>query len=304
MDFVKDKIKIPSSEKDVHLDVWHYKPTTPEPHPLVVAGHGMTVIKDAGMSSFGEHWARLGGFASLIFDYRYFGDSDGQPRDFLSLEKQLEDYRCVIQWARAQQDMFRVDKIVPMGSAASGHTVAKLLLEDAELAGGMAHCPLLDGYTTMLSQKFNARLVFWATVDYICGMLGISPVFVQAVGHVGEFAMLNTPSSWSGFEFMFSQGETAFSEAPNRVPAGLLFEIMGSRAGLKLKHAHSRFLVVVPEDDDIFPVHIGQKIASEAPEKVILVEAPGGHFDIMSGGKGFQVNINAQIKFLQSVLLE
>lgn len=105
----------------------------------------MTVIKDAGLAAFGERWASEAAFASLIFDYRFFGDSDGHPRNLVSLDKQLQDYRSVIAWARQRPEIFKNDRIVVMASALSGITVSQLAIEDAALAGMMAHCPMLDG---------------------------------------------------------------------------------------------------------------------------------------------------------------
>lgn len=98
------------------------------------------------MADFGEAWADRAGYASLILDYRGFGDSEGEPRNIVSLLKaQREDYEAVIAWAKAQPDVFAGDKIVVMGSALSGLVVARLVCERKDLAGGMAHCPLLDG---------------------------------------------------------------------------------------------------------------------------------------------------------------
>lgn len=54
------------------------------------------------------------------------------------------------------------------------------------------------GYATLTSLPFNARLMFWATIDMIRGKLGLSPIFIKAIGHPGEFAFLNTPSSYPG----------------------------------------------------------------------------------------------------------
>lgn len=54
------------------------------------------------------------------------------------------------------------------------------------------------GYATITALPFNARLMFWATVDIIREMLGFSPIFIRAIGQPGEFAFLNTPSSYPG----------------------------------------------------------------------------------------------------------
>ena len=50
----------------------------------------MTLVKEAGFAVFGERWAKEAGYASLILDYRGFGDSEGLPRNFASLEKQYQ----------------------------------------------------------------------------------------------------------------------------------------------------------------------------------------------------------------------
>lgn len=174
------------------------------------------MIKEAGLAAFGERWASDAGYASLIFDYRCFGESDGQPRNLLSLKKQLEDYKAVIDWARQQPELFLNRNFVVMGSALSGLSVAQLALEDPGLAGAMAHSPMLDGkiysatllkllktcflegYATSMSMKFNPRLVFWALIDSVLAKIGLSPLFIKAVGRPDEFAFLATPSSYPG----------------------------------------------------------------------------------------------------------
>lgn len=100
------------------------------------------------MAVFGERWASEAGWASLILDYRGFGDSDGQ-RNLVIWKNQVQDYLSVISWARSSENQtkFLRDKIVVMGSAMSGLSVAEIITRDdvEGIAGGMAHCPLLDG---------------------------------------------------------------------------------------------------------------------------------------------------------------
>ncbi|KAH8115213.1 alpha/beta-hydrolase [Phellopilus nigrolimitatus] len=287
--FLRETIKIPSVEPNVNLDVWLYKPAKPGPFPVVVAGHGLTVLKSAGYAAFGERWAADAGYASLILDYRYFGNSDGEPRNLVVLKKQLDDYCAVINWARQHSELFRTDKIVVMGSALSGLTVATLVVQDSGLVGGMAHCPLLDAYATFMAKEPNPRLF-------------LPPVFVKCIGRPGEFALLNTPSSYPGFEAMFDQSDAPFSQQPNLVAPRLAFDMLSSRPGTKLKDAKCPMLVVLAKEDDIIPAELTRKIASEADGKVKLVEAPGEHFDIMKGGQGFDINIRAQLAFLRSLI--
>src|ERR1700752_1451183 len=92
------ELRIPSGNND-ELDAWVYLPARPGPHPVVVMAHGIGGIKAAGLAPFAERFAG-GGFAAIVFDYRHWGRSSGQPRQLLSLRRQLEDYRPGLAWTR------------------------------------------------------------------------------------------------------------------------------------------------------------------------------------------------------------
>lgn len=64
------------------------------------------LFKDAGLTTFGSRWAIDAPYALLIFDYGYFGASDGEPRNFVSLLKQCEDYQALIRLARQRPEVF------------------------------------------------------------------------------------------------------------------------------------------------------------------------------------------------------
>ncbi|EJC99630.1 alpha/beta-hydrolase [Fomitiporia mediterranea MF3/22] len=301
MSFTRETVKIPSVDRGVNLDVWLYKPARPAPFPVIVAGPGLTVVKAAGFQPFGERWAEAG-YASLILDFRFFGDSDGEPRNLAVIKKQVEDYRSVLQWARQHPELFNLDKIVVMGSASSGLVMATLAIEEPGLAGAMGHCPLMDGYATLMAGEPKPRLLFWAAVDWIRSKIGLSPLFIKCAGNPGELALLDTPSVAPGFEFMFAQSGKPFAEYPNTIAPRFSFDLLSSRPGAKLKDAKCPVLVVASKEDDMIPLAVTRKLVEQADGKVRLVEAPGTHFDILHGGKGFDVNINAQLAFLQSLL--
>ena len=46
-----------------------------------------------------------------MFDYRHFGASAGEPRQLLSVRRQLEDWHCAIEYAR-QFEGVAPDRIV------------------------------------------------------------------------------------------------------------------------------------------------------------------------------------------------
>ncbi|GAA0253347.1 alpha/beta hydrolase [Haladaptatus pallidirubidus] len=68
--------------------------------PCIVMGHGFSGTKDLGLPAFAERFA-ANGFAVLAFDYRHFGESNGDPRQVVNVERQREDYHAAIRRARS-----------------------------------------------------------------------------------------------------------------------------------------------------------------------------------------------------------
>src|SRR3954468_4783680 len=78
---------------------WLYRPEGYGPHPCVILAHGFGGTRSARLWAFAERF-RDAGMAALVFDYRHFGDSEGEPRQLLSVSRQLDDWRAAIGYAR------------------------------------------------------------------------------------------------------------------------------------------------------------------------------------------------------------
>jgi uncharacterized protein len=82
---------------------WHY---TPDKNgggtlrPCVVMAHGFGATRDASLEPYAERFAAAG-MHVLLFDYRHFGASDGEPRQLLSVHRQLQDYAAAVGFAGA-----------------------------------------------------------------------------------------------------------------------------------------------------------------------------------------------------------
>jgi fermentation-respiration switch protein FrsA (DUF1100 family) len=63
--------------------------------PTIIMAHGFSAVKEMGLPDFAEQFAAAG-FVSLAFDYRCFGDSEGEPRSQLFPLHQVEDLRDAI----------------------------------------------------------------------------------------------------------------------------------------------------------------------------------------------------------------
>ena len=69
---------------------WLFMPDAERP-PLVILGHGLGATREYGLEPYAQRFAAAG-IAALVFTYRHFGDSGGQPRQLLDIERQLGDW--------------------------------------------------------------------------------------------------------------------------------------------------------------------------------------------------------------------
>src|SRR5438128_8473253 len=75
-----------------------YEPDGPSTSVIVMA-HGLGAVKEMGLEVFAERFCEAG-WRVLLFDYRHFGASGGEPRQLLSVRRQRADYRAAIAFAR------------------------------------------------------------------------------------------------------------------------------------------------------------------------------------------------------------
>ncbi|HMD52007.1 MAG TPA: alpha/beta hydrolase, partial [Solirubrobacteraceae bacterium] len=122
--------------------------------PCVVMAHGFTGTMDSGLMPFAERFAEAG-LDALVFDYRHFGQSDGEPRQLLSIRSQLEDYAAAIAFARALEDV-DPDRIVVWGSSYSGGHVIPVAVADGRVAAVISQVPAMDGAAALLNAMRTA----------------------------------------------------------------------------------------------------------------------------------------------------
>ena len=72
--------------------------------PVVILGHGLGATREMRLDAFAERFAQAG-IAALAFTYRHFGDSGGQPRQLLSIKRQLADWDAAIAWVKNRRDV-------------------------------------------------------------------------------------------------------------------------------------------------------------------------------------------------------
>ena len=92
-----------------------YMPEGNGPFPIVVMAGGWCYVKELVQPEYAKAFAGAG-LAALVFDYRNFGDSHGEPRQHLDPWGQIEDYRNAISFAETLPGI-RKDRAFPIAAA-------------------------------------------------------------------------------------------------------------------------------------------------------------------------------------------
>ena len=88
------------------------------------------------------------GLDVLLFDYRCFGDSTGEPRQLASPPRHRQDYVAAIACARGL-DGVDPGRIVLWGTSWSGGHAAQVASRDPRVAAVISQNPDLDGLRTL-----------------------------------------------------------------------------------------------------------------------------------------------------------
>ncbi len=108
----------------------------------IVIAHGLCGTMDSGLFAYAEAFAAAG-FHALVFDYRGFGESDGTPRQFVSVPHQIKDWQQAIGFLR-RHDNVDASRIGLWGVSFSGGHVVHLAHDDTKIRAVVAQVPMLD----------------------------------------------------------------------------------------------------------------------------------------------------------------
>ena len=91
----------------LHCAGWLYLPDDlkrDERRPAIVMAHGFSAVKEMYLDAFAERFVAAG-FVTLVFDYRFQGASEGEPRGQIIPAEQHEDYRNAITWVSLRPEV-------------------------------------------------------------------------------------------------------------------------------------------------------------------------------------------------------
>jgi pimeloyl-ACP methyl ester carboxylesterase len=242
-------------ETDVELEsggdlcrAWLFLPEGPRsPVPCIVMGHGFGLTRRCGLRDFALPLAEAG-YAVLVFDYRGFGDSEGEPRQLVSFHRQIEDWCAAIAFARSQPGI-DPERIATWGfSLGAGHAL-RVAARDPRVKATVAIAPMFDGLSSTLAAMRHwslgvlLRIVARSLLDSVGALLGRSPVTLRFAAPPGELGLLTSPDAEPGYRAMVPP------DFDHETPARIALSFWTYRPGRALRR-FARPLLVFPSIND------------------------------------------------------
>ena len=251
---------------------WLYEPQGAS--ACVVLAHGWTGVREQRLDAFAERFAAAG-LAALVFDYRHFGASEGEPRSLLDIGRQLADWRAAVAYARSLEGI-DPERIALWGSSFSGGHVIETAAHDPRIAAVVAQVPFIDGLANLarLGKLHSLRLTIEGVRDQAGALLGRPPRMLPSVGPPGSTAVMSSPDAEPGFLALSPPGLSW----PNEAAARVALRVGAYRPIRNAGRVRCPILFAVADDDVITPPDLAEKAAIRAPRAEVR-HYPGGHFD-------------------------
>lgn len=279
------------------LAAWVYEPAHGVDRvPCVVMAHGFSATRADGLPPYAERFAAAG-LGVILFDYRGFGDSGGEPRQVIDIRRQQQDYRAAIAFAR-RQDWIDPARVALFGSSFSGGHVIDVAAHDSAIAAVIAQAPFADGRVQLrITPPKNAlRGTVDGIRDLVAGLRGRPPVLMPPTGPPGSYAVMTAPEAHPGFAAVIPEGSRWRPEVGARI---MLF--VGTWRPVQLaRRIACPVLVCVCDRDETTPPEPAERMGRNAPLGEV-VHYPIGHFDIYLG-EDFERAVGDQVAFLERVL--
>jgi fermentation-respiration switch protein FrsA (DUF1100 family) len=254
--------------------------TSLEPHsplPAVVMAPGFAALKEQGLFALAERFAAAG-FVTLAFDYRFFGESEGRPRNRLSPLAQSEDYCNAVSWL-AEQPEVDAGRIGIWGTSYGGGIALHAASHERRIRAVVVQAPsVLDPETrrAMNPERWNAmgELIERERAQRSrSGKASCIPV----VAPEGEPCAL--PGNEAYRSYMSIQSLSP--DWRNEITLDSLEMIREfDPAGMIDAIAPAALMVIAVEKDTLVPLHAVQAAFARAQDPKSMTIFPIAHFDI------------------------
>jgi len=256
--------------------------------------------KALGLEAYAIRYQEAG-FAVFAFDFRYLGESGGEPRQLVWIPYQLKDLAAAVEHVRSLKEIDPA-KIALWGSSLSGGHVIVTTAKDSRIACVSAQVPLLDGDAG--GMQVVKQIGLWHLLkmafghglrDLVRSWLRLSAHTIPLLGKPGSTAALADAGAWKFFN------QIAPDDFINRVCARILIRMDKYNPIKHTSRIRCPVLLQVCDKDISLPMKVVEKAKKNLGELVEIIHYPIDHFDIYTG-KNFEKAVVDQLDFFNKHL--
>jgi hypothetical protein len=269
-------------------------------YPAIVMAHGIGLTKEMGLPQFAEFFVQAG-FVVSLFDYRYLGASEGEPRGQIIPAEQHEDFRNAITWTQLQSEV-DPERIGLWGFSYSGGHALHLAAFDPRVKAIVAQMPAASGFLT--SRRVSSPLA----LEELTKMLSQDRIKRYQTGEVSYFPLVAPPGQpcFLATPDAFTWVESTKSASEGRWENRLTFESIEHVLYYEpAPHLEAIFptplCLIVGEKDFLAPADLTADVHARAMEPKSLTILKGGHFDGFQG-KGFEIASTTALRWFEKYL--
>jgi dienelactone hydrolase len=278
---------------------WLYRPEGFEgPRPLMVMAHGFSGTKELRLPAYAERFCAAG-IGVLLFDYRHFGASGGEPHELLDISRQQADFHSALAYAR-DLDWVDPERVGLFGSSFSGGHVLAVGAADGRVAAIVSQCPFTDGLATMpaLGGKTVMRAAVAGLRDQLRALRRGAPYYIPAIAPPGSLGIITKDEVRSDWTAILEQSVDV--QWVNRVAPRVALRMGMYRPGLKAAKLPCPALFCITDQDSVVPAGRTAKLAARGPRNEVK-HYPVRHFEIYVG-EAWERAVADQTEFLVRTL--
>lgn len=246
--------------------------------PAIIMAHGLSGVKEQGLAAVAEHFAAAG-FVTLVFDYRWFGASEGEPRCQLLPLEQAEDYQNAITWA-SQQPEVDPKRIGLWGTSYSGGIAIYVTTFDKRVKAVVGQVPAVGN----LDSRRAINPARWDAIGEFLQKIRVARYETGAVSYM-KVVTANTN------EMCYMAGKEAYDfftataiGAPswqNQITLESVEKMRQFDAGVMIHWVSPAAMLLIPAEKDYFvPFEAVKAAYGRAREPKSIFPLPINHFEI------------------------
>lgn len=288
--YTVEPLYVPCDQEMIAADF--YLPKTNNKSAVIIMAHGFAGLRQFKLIQYAQRFAQAG-YAVILFDYRYWGGSTGKPREMISINSQLEDWKTMIQYASTCKFIDN-RRIVLWGTSLSGGYALSLASELKNIQAIMVQIPYVDGAETAKLyplQRYPQALKL-SSQDYMGSKMGLNPKRLPVVDQY-KLCFMPTADSYYGYLSIVNPDYYWSGEVPARV----FFNLMRYRPIQLVRQINIPVLFIAAQHDSLIPIESSREAATNIAPFVSYHEWDMKHFDIYHGS-WFEKAVTTQLEFL------